>query len=104
MTRTAAEWEPLFNEAGAPAGRVRTIPECMAEAQTESRGLFHSFPPSATGFAKDLKVPLSPFSFAHDGPRADTPPRPVGADSGAILGELGYDAAAIAALRANKVI
>jgi crotonobetainyl-CoA:carnitine CoA-transferase CaiB-like acyl-CoA transferase len=104
MMRTAAEWEPLFNEAGAPAGRVRTIPECMAEAQTESRGLFHTFPPSVTGFAKDLKVPLSPFNFAHDGPRADTPPRKVGADSEAILGELGYDAGTIAALKAKKVI
>lgn len=104
MTKTAAEWEPLFNEAGAPAGRVRTIPECMAEAQTASRGLFHSFPPEVTGFAKDLKVPLSPFTFAHDGPRADTPPRRVGADNDAILGGLGYDAKAIAALRAGKVI
>lgn len=104
MMRTAAEWEPLFNEAGAPAGRVRTIPECMSEAQTQSRGLFHTFPPSVTGFAKDLKVPLSPFNFAHDGPRADTPPRKVGTDSEAILGELGYDAATIAALKAKKVI
>lgn len=104
MTRAAAEWEPLFNEAGAPAGRVRTVPECMAEAQTASRGLFHSFPPATTGFKKDLKVPLSPFTFAHDGPRADTPPRPVGADSTAILGELGYDDKTIAALRDKKVI
>lgn len=104
MTRTAAEWEPLFNEAGAPAGRVRTVPECLAEAQTASRGLFHSFSPAETGFKKDLKVPLSPFTYAHDGPRADTPPRPVGADSDAILGELGYDAKTIAALRAQLVI
>jgi CoA:oxalate CoA-transferase len=104
MTRAAAEWEPLFNEAGAPAGRVRTVPECMAEAQTASRGLFHSFPPATTGFKKDIKVPLSPFTFAHDGPRADTPPRPVGADSTAILGELGYDDKTIAALRDKKVI
>lgn len=104
MQRTAAEWEPLFNEAGAPAGRVRTIAECMAEAQTESRGLFHSFSPAETGFAKDLKVPLSPFTYAHGGPRADTPPRPVGADSAVILGELGYDEKTIAALRDKKVI
>jgi crotonobetainyl-CoA:carnitine CoA-transferase CaiB-like acyl-CoA transferase len=76
----------------------------MAEAQTASRGLFHVFPPAATGFAKDLKVPLSPFTFAHDGPRADTPPRKVGADNEAILGELGYDAAAIAALKTKKII
>lgn len=104
MQRTAAEWEPLFNEAGAPAGRVRTIPECMAEVQTASRGLFHSFPPSVTGFAGELKVPLSPFTFAHAGPRADTPPRKVGADSAAILGELGYDEKTIAALRDKKII
>ena len=104
MTKTAAEWEPLFNEAGAPAGRVRTIPECMNEVQTVSRGLFHSFPPEVTGFAKALKVPLSPFTFAHDGPRADTPPRKVGADSDAILRELGYDAQAIARLRDARVI
>ena len=104
MAKSAAEWEPLFNAEGAPAGRVRTVPECLAEAETMSRSLFHSFPPSATGFSKDLKVPLSPFSFAHNGPRADTPPRPVGADSDVILGELGYDAKAIAALRAQHVI
>ncbi|MGA0024031.1 MAG: CaiB/BaiF CoA transferase family protein [Burkholderiales bacterium] len=104
MEKTAAEWEPLFNEAGAPAGRVRTIPECLAEAQTQSRGLFHAFPPEATGFARELKVPLSPFTFVHDGPRADTPPKPVGADNEAILGELGYDAKTIAGLRARKVI
>ena len=104
MGRTAMDWEVAMNEAGVPAGRVRTIPECMAEAQTASRSLFHVFPPEATGFAKELKVPLSPFSFAHNGPRADTPPRPVGADSDVILGELGYDAKAIAALRAKKII
>lgn len=104
MAKPAAEWEPLFNEAGAPAGRVRTIPECMAEAQTQSRGLFHSFPPATTGFKKELKVPLSPFTFAHNGPRADTPPRKVGADSDTILRELGYDDAAIAGLRGRQVI
>ncbi len=104
MARSAFDWETALNAAGVPAGRVRTIPECLADAQTASRSLFHSFPPEVTGFAKDLKVPLSPFSFAHDGPRADTPPRPVGADSDAILGELGYDAEMIAALRDKKII
>ena len=104
MARSAMDWETAMSAAGVPAGRVRTIPECMADAQTASRSLFHAFPPEATGFAKELKVPLAPFSFAHNGPRADTPPRPVGVDNDAILGELGYDATAIAALRAQKVI
>jgi len=104
MAKSAAEWEPLFNAEGTPAGRVRTVPECMDEAQTQSRALMHSFPPEVTGFKKDLKVPLSPFTFAHNGPRADTPPKKVGADNEAILGELGYDARTIAALRERKVI
>ncbi len=104
MTRGAAEWEALLNPAGVPAGRVRTVPETMAEAQVASRELFHTFPSAATGLPGDLQVPLAPFRFAHDGPRADTPPRTIGADTDAVLSELGYDDAAIARLRAAKAI
>ena len=102
--RSAAEWEKALNAAGVPAGRVRPIPECLGEAQVASRGMFHAFVAAATGTGRALQVPLSPFRFAHDGPRADTPPKPVGADSEAILRELGYDAEAIAGLRNRKVI
>ncbi len=104
MARTAAEWETQLNAAGVPAGRVRTIPECMDEAQTASRGLFHTFPASQTGFAKDIRVPLTPFRFAHDGARADTPPRRIGADTDAVLQELGYAAAEIDRLRGRGVV
>jgi CoA:oxalate CoA-transferase len=99
MTRGAAEWETLLGPAGVPAGRVRTVPETMAEAQVASRELFHTFTAAATGLPRDLRVPLAPFRFAHDGPRADTPPRTIGADTEAVLREIGCDAAAIARLR-----
>ncbi len=99
MTRSAAEWEAMLSPLGVPAGRVRTVPETMAEAQVGSRALFHSFPASETGLPRDLQVPLAPFSYAHDGPRADTPPRTIGADTDAVLKELGYDAAGIERLR-----
>lgn len=104
MTRTALEWELAMNAAGVPAGRVRTIPDCMGDAQMASRHMFHTFPPSVTGFARDLQVPLAPFGFAHNGPRADTPPRAVGADTLAILEELGLSASRIEALRAQQVV
>ena len=104
MTKSAAEWEALLAPNGVPAGRVRTVPETMAEAQVASRELFHSFPPAETGLPRDLRVPLAPFRFAHDGPRADTPPRTIGADTDAVLGELGYDGAAIARLRAAGAV
>jgi crotonobetainyl-CoA:carnitine CoA-transferase CaiB-like acyl-CoA transferase len=104
MTRPAAEWESLLSPAGVPAGRVRTVPETMAEAQVASRELFHTFPSASTGLPRDLQVPLAPFRFAHDGPRADTPPRTIGADTDAVLREVGYDDAAIARLRAAGAV
>ena len=51
-----------------------------------------------------LKLPLAPFRFAHDGPRADTPPRAVGADTDAVLRELGYSPGEIDGLRARGVV
>lgn len=104
MQRSAEEWERVLNEKGVPAGRVRTVPECLADAQVASRGLFHAFAAEETGLGREIKVPLAPFRYAHNGPRAKTPPRPAGADTDAVLETLGYDAAAIARLRAERVI
>lgn len=104
MARTAGEWETLLNEMCVPAGRVRTLPDCVADAQIASRGLFHAFPAGETGFARDLKVPLAPFRFEHGGPQADTPPRAVGADTDAILKELGCSVGDTRRLRELGVI
>lgn len=104
MTRTAMEWETLLNELCVPAGRVRTLPDCVADAQTASRGLFHTFAAGETGFARELTVPLAPFRFEHGGPQADTPPRPAGADTESILKELGLGAGDVRRLREHGVI
>jgi crotonobetainyl-CoA:carnitine CoA-transferase CaiB-like acyl-CoA transferase len=80
------------------------MPEALAEAQTASRGLFHTFAPEVTGLARGLTIPLAPFRLAYGGPRAETPPRPVGADTDAVLGELGYAAREIAGLRQRGVV
>lgn len=104
MTRGAMEWEALLNELGVPAGRVRTVPDCVADAQIASRGLFHTFAAGETGLGRELKVPLAPFRFEHGGPRAETPPRPVGADTDAVLRELGIGDGDICRLREHGVI
>lgn len=104
MSRTAAEWEAILNEIGVPAGRVRTIPECLEEAQIASREMIHTFSGETAGLPRDLRILLAPFRFLHGGPRADTPPRPVGADTEAVLRELGYDTGVIRNLRERGVI
>jgi crotonobetainyl-CoA:carnitine CoA-transferase CaiB-like acyl-CoA transferase len=49
-------------------------------------------------------VPLAAFKFAHGGPSIETPPREMGVDTEAVLGELGYSVAEIAGLRAARAI
>jgi crotonobetainyl-CoA:carnitine CoA-transferase CaiB-like acyl-CoA transferase len=102
-TRTADEWEDYLQSRHVPAARVRGMDEALADPQLAARGLTHRFE-DAEGVAGTFAVPVAAFGFAHGGPRVDAPPRPLGADSDAILAELGYDEAARAALRAGGAV
>jgi crotonobetainyl-CoA:carnitine CoA-transferase CaiB-like acyl-CoA transferase len=103
LTRTAAEWEAFLTAIQVPGARVRNLAETMDLPQIGHRGLVHRFE-AAPGIAKALTVPVAAFRFAHGGPRADTPPRQLGADTDRILDELGLGAADIAALRRDRVV
>jgi crotonobetainyl-CoA:carnitine CoA-transferase CaiB-like acyl-CoA transferase len=103
LTRTAAEWERFLTGIQVPAARVRNLAETLDLEQIAHRGLLHRFE-AAPGIARALTVPVAAFRFAQGGPRADTPPRQLGADTDHILGELGLDAAAITALRRDRVV
>jgi crotonobetainyl-CoA:carnitine CoA-transferase CaiB-like acyl-CoA transferase len=88
-TRAAADWEPILMAAGVPAGRVRTIPEAVAEPQTAARGtLRRMFLPE---LGRDIAVPGAAFKLNGVVPVPEAAPRPVGADTTALLRELGYD-------------
>ncbi len=102
-TRTAAEWEEYLQSRHVPAARVRRMEEALADPQLAARGVLHRHA-GATGVAGPFTVPLAAFTFAHDGPRIDTPPPALGQHTDAVLAELGYDAAAIAQLRNEGVI
>ncbi len=102
-TRTAAEWEDYLQARHVPAARVRRMEEALADPQLATRGVIHRHA-GAPGVEGGFSVPLAAFKFAHDGPRIDTPPPAFGQHTDEVLGELGYSAGDIAALRAEGVV
>ncbi|MGC2416090.1 MAG: CaiB/BaiF CoA-transferase family protein [Stellaceae bacterium] len=102
-SRTADEWEAWLQARHVPACRVRTMAEAVADPHFKTRGVFHHSD-SAPGIEGAFGVPLAAFKFAHGGPSIETPPPLFGADTDAVLGELGYASNEIAALREARVI
>ena len=101
--RTADEWETHLQANHVPAGRVRTLPEALADPQLATRAFLHQHA-GAAGVDGAFTVPVAAFKLAHGGAQVTSPPPALGADTDAILAELGYDATAIAGFRAAAVV
>jgi len=84
--RSAEEWETFFQRHHVPAARVRTMGEALGDPQIATRGVLHRFA-GAPGVAGEFAVPMSPFLFAHGGPRVDSPPPRLGEHTEAVLAE-----------------
>jgi len=85
--RTAEEWETFLQSRHVPAARVRSMGEAVADPQIATRGVLHRFA-GAPGVEGEFTVPMSPFLFAHGGPRVDTPPPRLGEHTAAVLAEV----------------
>jgi crotonobetainyl-CoA:carnitine CoA-transferase CaiB-like acyl-CoA transferase len=85
--KSAAEWEEFLQARHVPAARVRTMGEALSDPQLDSRGVIHRHP-AGGGLERELAVPLAAFTFAHGGPRIDTPPPALGEHNKEILLEL----------------
>jgi crotonobetainyl-CoA:carnitine CoA-transferase CaiB-like acyl-CoA transferase len=104
-TRTADAWEEYLQARHVPAARVRTTAEAMADPHLAARGnLLHRFPDGSPGVGGAFGVPVAAFGLAHGGARVDSPPPRLGADTDAVLAELGYAPGDIAALRASGAV
>lgn len=100
-TEGAAHWEDVLLEHGVPCSRVRTLADVASDPQVAALGLLASVPhPEIPGFAMvDLPVAI-------DGRRAadQVAPPAVGQHTDEVLGDLGYSAQEIAALRARGAV
>ena len=102
-TRTADEWERFFQARHVPAARVRSMADALRDPHVKARGVVHRHE-VAPGVDGPFAVPLAAFKFTHGGPSIESPPPRMGADTETVLGELGYGAREISALRAARVI
>jgi crotonobetainyl-CoA:carnitine CoA-transferase CaiB-like acyl-CoA transferase len=103
VTRSAADWEEFLAGIHVPAARVRDLAETLSLEQVAQRGLLHRFQ-EVPDVDRPVTVPVAAFRFAEGGPAVDTPPRPLGADTDAVLAEIGLTGAEIAALRQARVV
>jgi crotonobetainyl-CoA:carnitine CoA-transferase CaiB-like acyl-CoA transferase len=70
-----------------PTARVRTMGEALADPQLATRGIVHRHD-GAAGVEGGFGVPLAAFTFAHGGPRIDSPPPALGQHTDEIFAEL----------------
>jgi len=99
--RTADDWEAFLQANHVPAARVRTLPEALADPHLATRAFLHQHD-AAPGVDGAFTVPVAAFKLAPAGAAVTSPPPPLGADTDAVLAELGYDKPSIAAIRAAE--
>ena len=102
-TKSADEWEAIFNAAGLAAARVRTLNEALASTQVASRTVVGKFP-SRHSKHGELKPSVAAFCCSEDGPAVNTSPPELGEHTRSILEELGYTPEAINDLYAADAI
>jgi crotonobetainyl-CoA:carnitine CoA-transferase CaiB-like acyl-CoA transferase len=96
-----AYWIRVLNDAGIPCGRVLNMGEVFADPQTRHQRMRLTIEHPRHG---PLDVLGFPIKFTDDPCRVHRPPPDLGEDTAAVLGELGYDEAAIAGLRSRGAV
>jgi crotonobetainyl-CoA:carnitine CoA-transferase CaiB-like acyl-CoA transferase len=94
-------WQTELLAAGVPVAAVADVADILASPQTEALGIMQPLEhPSIDG----LRVPALPLSFDGERPQHRSAPPAVGADTDAILRDVGFTDDELAALAAEGVI
>ena len=100
-TKTSAEWIEIMNKAGVPCGPIYTLEETFNDPQVQHLGIAQTVASPTLG---PITIIGQAFRLSRTPSRLVSAAPVCGADTDAILQELGYGAEAIAALRARQVI
>jgi CoA:oxalate CoA-transferase len=101
LGRPAAEWVGLLVDRAVPAALIKTVPEALDDARQAGRGMIV---PVTGPDGETVETVATPIRYqGAPAPPPRFPPR-LGADAGGILGELGYTAGQVAALRHRGIL
>ena len=99
--RTSAEWIAILNAAGVANGEVRDIGQMLNDPQLAARNMVATLMHPTVGATQVIGAPIK---LSENEASLRTPPPVLGQHTDAVLAEIGYDANAIAGLRAKKVV
>jgi formyl-CoA transferase len=101
VTRGSADWVAAMNAEGVPCGPIHSIDAAFADAQVKHLGVAQYLHDPARGevgyVGQPIRMSRTPAAIAAHPPQ-------LGEHTDEILAELGFDAAAIADLRARQVV
>jgi crotonobetainyl-CoA:carnitine CoA-transferase CaiB-like acyl-CoA transferase len=99
--RARADWLAALDAANVPCGPINDLADVFADPQVRARGMTlpvpHPLNPALELVASPMKLSATPVQLRH-------PPPLLGQHTSEVLREFGFDATAIAELRANGVI
>jgi formyl-CoA transferase len=99
--RSSAAWIDALNAASVPCGPINAMDQVFADPQVKHLNLTRKVAHKALG---EVEVIGQPITLSRSRWEIRSPTPEAGEHTDAILGELGYDAAAISALRERKIV